>query len=370
MQNHVAVNIYPERFAQNIRFLKQAVSPAKLCVVMKSDAYGHGLAELAPVAAAAGADAIGICSNDEARTLRQLLPNIPLIRLRSALKQEYDESASLLNLEEQVGSLEVAEYLHQLGLRRQRPIPVHIKIDTGMGRSGFFVEQQEAIKQVCQLAGLKVVGLMTHFASADDQDLAQTEAQLAKFSLLKHQLSQYLPADVLCHSHNSAASIRLKGQRADLVRIGAACYGAQTSQCFEQPAELQTVMDMHTSVMEVRDVPAGTSIGYGSKFTTRCNSRIASIPVGFGEGYPRALFNKGQVLINGQRCPVIGRVSLNITTIDITQLKQPVAWGDDVVLLGQQGDESISLEELAGEFDSVHTEINLMAGLMNQRSYL
>lgn len=336
---------------------------------MKSDAYGHGLAELAPVAAAAGADAIGICSNDEAHTVRQLLPSIPILRLRSALKEEYDESARLLQLEEQVGSLEVAEYLNQLGLRRGRPISVHIKIDTGMGRSGFFVNQLEAIKQVCLLSGLQVVGLMTHFASADGEDLAQTEAQLAQFALLKQQLSQYLPENVLCHSHNSAATIRLKDHCADLVRIGAACYGAQTSQCFEQPSELESVMDMNTNVMEVRDVPAGTSIGYGGLYTTTKASRIASIPVGFGEGYPRALFNKGQVLIKGQRCPVIGRVSLNITTIDISKLREPVSWGDEVVLLGQQGNESISLEELAGEFDSVHTEINLMAGLMNQRNY-
>ena len=126
---------------------------------------------------------------------------------------------------------------------------------------------------------------------------------------------------------------------------------------------------MTTRVMEVRSVPAGVTIGYGSLFRTRRKSRIASIPVGFGEGYPRSLFNKGVVLIRGQRCPVIGRVSLNITTIDVTDLTDDIGWGEEVVLIGNQGDQSVTFEELADKFDSVHTEINLMAGHMNQRSY-
>jgi alanine racemase len=143
----------------------------------------------------------------------------------------------------------------------------------------------------------------------------------------------------------------------------------RTSTAFENPPELRPVMSMSTRVMEVRQVAPGTDIGYGSLFRTKRDSRIASIPVGFGEGYPRSLFNKGVVLINGQRCPVIGRVSLNITTIDITDLDGETRWGDPVVLVGEQGGEAITFEELADRFDSVHTELNLMAGHMNGRSY-
>ena len=128
-------------------------------------------------------------------------------------------------------------------------------------------------------------------------------------------------------------------------------------------------MSMKTQVMEVRTVPSGVPIGYGSLFRTSRKTRIATIPTGFGEGYPRSLFNKGIVLIRGQRCPVIGRVSLNITTIDITDLDADVGWGEEVVLVGRQGGEVITFEELADKFDSVHTEINLMAGHMNERSY-
>ena len=369
MQYHVTVNISPKQFAENIRYLRQKVMPAKLCVVMKSDAYGHGLQMLAPVAMAAGADCIGICTNNEARIIRKLDPDVTLLRLRSALQEEYEESANFLRLEEQVGSIVLAEYLDGLGRRRGKPIPVHIKIDTGMGRSGFFTQDLEAIKAVCEKNGLQVVGIMTHLANADSADLSGARQQLDRFWELRGRLGDYLPDDVLAHTHNSAATIRLAERRADMVRTGAACFGVRTSNDFENPRELQPVMSMKTRVMEVRRVPAGATIGYGGLFHTTRKSRVATIPVGFGEGYPRSLFNKGVVLIRGQRCPVIGRVSLNITTIDITDLEADIGWGEEVVLIGRQGDDAITFEELADKFDSVHTEINLMAGHMNERSY-
>ncbi len=369
MQHPVKVNISPASFANNIRYLRRLVAPAKLCVVMKSDAYGHGLEALAPVAAEAGADCIGVCTNPEAAVVRRLLPGMTILRLRGALSEEYDESVASLGIEEQVGSLQAAEYLNTLGQRRGRPVPVHLKIDTGMGRSGFFPHQVEILQAVCAMPGLKIVGLMTHLANADAADLDSTQRQLQRFDSLRKVLADTLPGDVLVHTHNSAATLRLPEQRGDLVRVGAACYGVRTSTEFENPPALRPVMSIRTWVMEVRRVPAGTPIGYGSLFRTHRDSRIATIPVGFGEGYPRALFNKGIVLIKGRRCPVVGRVSLNITTLDITDLDVPVEWGDEVVLIGDQGSERVTFEEMADRFDSVHTELNLMAGHMNRRSY-
>ena len=184
------------------------------------------------------------------------------------------------------------------------------------------------------------------------------------------QLVDVLPADILIHTHNSAATVRLADRRRHLVRVGAACYGVRTSQDFQNPAALRPVMSVKTRVAQVRDIPAGKTIGYGGLFTTERDSQIVSLPVGFGEGYPRALFNKGVVLIHGRRCPVVGRVSLNITTVDVTDLETPVRWGDEVVLVGRQGDEEITFEFLADKFASVHTEIHLMAGSMNDVEYV
>ncbi len=366
---HIAVRVSKQTFHNNIRYLRELAAPCKICVVLKANAYGHGLESLAPVAAEAGADYLGICTNPEAGVIRQLGIDLPILRLRMALPDELAESAQQLNVEEQVGSWQAAEFLSSLAAKVGRDLPVHIDIDTGMGRSGFFVEQADLIRRVIALPGLKIVGMLTHFPTADAADLHGTEKRLEAFERLRDQLRDVLPEEALIHTHNSAATVRMGARQHNLVRVGAACYGVRTSQEFANPDALQPVMSVSTRVAQVREIPAGYNIGYGERFTTKRDSLIASLPVGFGEGYPRSLFNKGIVLIHGQRCPVVGRVSLNITTVDVTDLQTPVQWGDEVVLVGRQGDDEITFEFLADRFDSVHTEINLMAGSMNQVCY-
>ncbi len=366
-QHHVQVLVSRENFFNNIRYLRRLVAPSKLCVVMKANAYGHGLAALAPVAVEAGADMLGICTNPEAETIRRLGLKIPLLRLRMALEAEMEESVRELDVQEQVGSREAAAYLSAAGVRRGRPVEVHLDIDTGMGRSGFFPEQIDEIRQVISLPGLSIAGVMTHFPTADSNELAQTSAQIERMERFCAEIG--LPENALVHTHNSAATVRLTEHRRAMVRVGAACYGVRTSREFENPTELKPVMSFRTWVAQVRDVPKGCTVGYGGLFTTARDTRIASLPVGFGEGYPRALFNKGIVLIHGKRCPVIGRVSLNVLTIDVTDLDSRVRLGDEVVLIGSQGGEEITFEEMADKFSSVHTEINLMAGSLNTISY-
>src|SRR5579862_975905 len=170
-QHHVQVRVSRENFFKNIQYLRRLVAPAKLCVVMKANAYGHGLEALAPVAAEAGADMLGICTNPEAETIRRLGLNIPLIRLRMALEAEMEESVREFDVQEQVGSQEAAAYLSAAGVRRGRPVDVHLDIDTGMGRSGFFPEQIDLIRQAMTMPGLSIAGVMTHFPTADSSEL-------------------------------------------------------------------------------------------------------------------------------------------------------------------------------------------------------
>jgi alanine racemase len=368
-QHHVTVSVSRETFASNIRYLRTQLAPSKFCVVMKANAYGHGLPGLAQTAIQAGADYLGICANPEAWKIRGIDKSIPILRLRMALPEELDESVGSLNMEELVGSTEVAEYLDQAGRKRGQAVPVHIKIDTGMGRTGFFPEQLDEIRRACDMPGLKIRGIMTHLAKADAKDLGDAENQLEAFGRLRQTLENDLPDDVLNHTHNSAASVRMPEKRADLVRVGAACYGVRTSQHFSNPAALRPVMSVKTRIAQIRRIPAGKTIGYGGLFTTTRDSLIASLPIGFGEGYPRALYNKGIVLIRGQRCPIVGRVSLNVITVDITDLEEKADWGEEVVVIGAQGKETVTFEEMADLFDSVHTEINLMAGSMNEITY-
>src|SRR5580658_7531696 len=202
-QHQVEVLVSRKKFSDNIQILRRLVAPAKLCVVMKANAYGHGLAALAPVAAEAGADMIGICTNPEAETIRRLGLKTPLLRLRMALEAEMEESVRELDIQEQVGSLEAAEYLSAAGVRRGRPVDVHLDIDTGMGRSGFFPEQLDEIRQAMRLPGLRIAGVMSHFPAADASELAQTSAQIEQMERLCGELG--LPGDVLVHTHNSAA---------------------------------------------------------------------------------------------------------------------------------------------------------------------
>lgn len=370
LQKHIEVAISRSAFGKNVRWLRERLAPAKLCVVMKSDAYGHGLSELLDTAVGAGADYLGICTNDEAAQIRTGHPDHPIMRLRAALPNELEESIESLQVEEIVGSARVAEFLDGLGKRRGRPVPIHLKLDTGMGRTGLLPDELEQAKRVCAMRGLRVRGIMTHLPCADAADLGDTRRQLDEFQNMVARLADDLPDDVLVHSHNSAASVRLPELRGGMARVGAACYGVRTSTCFENPDALLPVMRIRTRVMEVRQVPAGRTIGYGSLFRTERPSRIATLPVGFGEGYPRALFNKGIVLIKGRRCPVVGRVSLNVVTVDVTELEGDVRWGDEAVLVGSQGDETITFEDLANLISSVHTEINLMAGRFNKRLYV
>ncbi len=370
LQKHIEVAISRGAFAHNVGWLRERLAPAKLCVVMKSDAYGHGLSELLDTTVEAGADYLGICTNDEAAQIRAKHPDHRVMRLRAALPDELEESVESLRVEEIVGSAQVAEFLDGLGKRRGRAVPVHLKLDTGMGRTGLLPDELEQAKRVCAMPGLLVRGIMTHLPCADAADLDDTRRQLEEFRGMVARLADDLPDDVLVHSHNSAASVRLPELRGGMVRAGAACYGVRTSTCFDNPDELRPVMHIRTRVMEVRQVPAGRTLGYGSLFRTERPSRIATLPVGFGEGYPRALFNKGMVLIKGRRCPVVGRVSLNVTTVDITELEGDVRWGEEAVLVGSQGNESMTFEELADLVFGVHTEINLMAGEFNKRLYV
>jgi alanine racemase len=369
--HHVEVRVSRPTFYRNVRYLRQLVSPAKLCVVMKANAYGHGLEALLPAAVEGGADVIGICTNPEAAAIRRNgFLSMPLLRLRMALPAELEESVASLNVQEQVGDEQVAQQLSAAGVRRGRPVQVHLKIDTGMGRCGFYPEALETMRAIAKLPGLEIVGLMTHFPTADGAELEQTVEQIAAFDALRVQLADALPPDVLVHTHNSAATVRLPRARGSMVRVGAACYGVRTSREFDNPEALEPVMSFRSWVAQIREIPKGRTIGYGSLFETKRDSRIAALPIGFGEGYPRGLFNKGIVLIKGQRCPVVGRVSLNVTTIDITDVDAAVSVGDEAVLIGRQGGEKVTFEEMADKFASVHTEINLMAGFMNPIQYV
>ncbi|MFO7819384.1 MAG: alanine racemase, partial [Halanaerobacter sp.] len=272
-----------------------------------------------------------------------------------------------VEIEEMLGSWEQALRLNRLGLKYQEKIAVHINLDSGMGRSGFYFKRETERKQLLdlpELPGIKVVGIMSHFPRAEEQKLTRTKEALTRFkaavAYLREHNSSY--KNTLVHAASSALGIRVPESHLDMARFGALIYVSRLSKHVPLIEGIKAVMSWKTRVIKVSKVEAGASLGYGAYRTDR-PTRIATLPVGYGDGYPRELSNKGYVLIQGEKCPVVGSICLNTMTVKVPK---KVTLGDEVVLLGCQEDNCIKAEELAAQFDSVHTEVQL-AGVFNQR---
>ena len=366
MQHHTRLWIDLRAYEENIRAFLSMLSPScRLCAVVKSDAYGHGLSALAPIAVNAGAAYLGITENEEACVLRDLNLACPLLRLRPATREEA-EAAWPDAVEEIVGSYESARMLSEIGVRRGRPIPVHLKLDVGIGRMGFsFSSHRQDIDKTLALDGIRLVGIMTHFPVADEENLTETRRQLGRFEGEAAELQSRLTAPLLVHAANSSATLRLPESHKDLVRIGIASYGLPPSPAVDLPESLQPVLSWITAVVQVREVPAGAAIGYGMTYRTSRAQRIATLPVGYADGYVRALSNRAHVLIRGRRCPIVGRVSMNMTTVDVTGL-DGVVLGEEAVLIGRQGNQHIPLHELSDLAGTITYELACLIGACNR----
>lgn len=369
MKHHTRLFINLRAYNQNIRYLKRNVShPCKICAVVKADAYGHGLAQLAPIALHAGADTLGIVDNWEAQAVRDLGLTCPILRLRPAILDEVHEALQW-EVEEIVGNVDSAQQLSCLAQKTGREIPVHFKIDTGIGRMGFALDSIDDIKKASALPGLKIIGVMTHFPCADAEDLNITRKQSEQFHQFKSVVKVHLPADCIYHSANSAAALRFNQCHDDMVRLGIASYGLQPCADVQLDSAIEPVMSWKTRIVQIRNMPRGATIGYGMTYQLKHNTRIATLPVGYADGYLRAFSNQAEVIIRAERCPVVGRVSMNMTTVDVTHLPS-VQVGDEVVLLGKQGDQVITAEQLARWASTINYEIACLIGKIAPREYI
>ncbi len=362
--NPSSVPIHAQAYHHNIIVIKNRLpKTAKICAVVKADAYGHGLEALAPEAIQAGVSYLGITENQEAQVIRDLGIQFPLLRLRPALLEEVREAIPL-QIEEIAGSYKSAVLISNAAKERNQTVSVHLKIDAGISRMGFHLPQQyEDLHQSISLPHLKIKGVMTHFPSADEDDAVTLEQEKRFVSLL-----DTLPINqsgLIVHTSNSAASLRLPERTHSMVRVGIASYGLRPSNSFILPSELQPVMNWKTRVVQVREVPKGSTIGYGMTYTTGWDSRIATLPIGYANGYLRTLSNNADVLIHGRRCPVVGRVSMNLVTVDVTDLNH-VQIGDECVLVGRQGDETVTLDELAERAGTISYEMACLIGMCNK----
>ncbi|MGC9326041.1 MAG: alanine racemase [Candidatus Hinthialibacter sp.] len=366
MHHHTRVCINLRAYAKNLQKVASLLSPAcRLCVVLKADAYGHGLDLLAPAAYAAGVDAIAIADNAEAEIVRKLGIPCTLIRLRPSFPEEVEESLQW-GVEEIAGSLDQAIYLSELGEKKRSPIPVHLALDVGIGRMGFsYSSQKDQIERVCRLPGLRIAGVMTHFPCADEEKLSISKEQWIRFNQDVESIKPMLPKDVVVHIANSAAILRMPESHHHMVRLGIVSYGLSPSPAVSMAPDIQPVMSVATKITQIRDVAKGSTIGYGMTYRLDRDSRIAVLPIGYANGYLRAFSNKSDVLIRQTRCPVVGRISMNMTTVDIGRLSE-VQPGDEAVLLGVQGTQYISADELARCAGTINYEITCILGNLNR----
>lgn len=332
--------------AENVSAIRKAVgSGVKIMPAVKADGYGHGAVQVSRAAISAGADMLGVASVEEAIELRDAGISVPILILGCTAPDsareiiEFDLSVTVSDLS---FACVIADEAAQLGKRAR----VHVKVDTGMGRIGVPVEN--AVELVTSLVGLPSVeldGIFTHFPSADEEDPSFTEEQIRVFKSLLSELDDLGIVPVMSHSANSAAILDHGSSYLDMVRPGIMFYGLYPSPSSTRSVPLHPALTLRTKIIFLKDVPPGKTISYGRTFATTRRTKVATIAAGYGDGYSRHLSNQGEAAVNGHRAPIVGRVCMDQTMIDVTDVPE-VAVGDDVVLLGG-GYDYLAVERIA-----------------------
>lgn len=389
----------------NLRNLKKAAEPANVLAVVKSEAYGHGLEEIAQTVWEEGVWGMGIVSIAEGKRIRKLGINCPLVMIAPILPAQMDQ-AILNDMSPAVFDYEFAEELSRRSVALGRVTKVHIKVDTGMGRLSVDADKTvEFALKAAKLPGLKIEGLYSHLAAADSLDQSYTQLQYRRFASCVKQLEEaglHIPVK---HLAASAGMILLSAPRYDLTRAGIAMYGlwpspevkmivasrngslndlanaqvtgdpetdaAGTEAFRNNPAAdfLRPALSFKTSVMQVKMLKAGSCISYGCTFMCHRETKIAVLPIGYADGYDRRLSNVGEVLIHGARAPIVGRICMNICMVDVTDIPD-VKVGDEAVLLGSQQGATITAEEIAAKIGTINYEVVTRLPMHIPRIYL
>jgi alanine racemase len=362
-----------DALAHNFHLIRERVgSRVKVLAAVKANAYGHGAVECARRLQGEGVDWFGVALPEEGIELRQAAITKPILCLAGFW--EGQQSACLQhNLTPVVYRRETIELLDRAAAERQVIADVHVKVDTGMGRLGVrFAEITDFCESLARFRNIRVGGLMTHLASADDEAQEDfTREQLRRFeqAIALFRERGFTPTHI--HAANSAGLFAYSESRGNMVRPGGTLYGFVRDVLPENVSEpsLRPVMSLHTRILLLKHVPRGDKLGYGSTFETSRDSLIATLPIGYDDGYRRALSNLARVIVRGHFAPVVGRVSMDLTLIDVTDVPD-VAIDDQVTLLGRDGELSISAEELGELSQTISYEITCGISSRVPRKYL
>jgi alanine racemase len=349
--------------------VRRRLSPGvKLLAVVKADAYGHGLVPAARTLAAAGAEYLGVASLEEGSALRQEGFTTPILLLMGIVPRE-SQAAVAANLEVVLYRQDVAQALEAAARSLGKKARVHLKVDTGMGRLGVMPEEVlPFLASVKNSPHIEVLGLISHLAMADSPDANYTRKQLEVFlKLLSAARGQgwELPYS---HIANSAALMEFPEAHFGMARPGISLYGSPPSPARSWGVDLKPVMSLTAQVLQVKRLPPGHCISYGCTYTTGDWHTLAVLPVGYCNGYPRLLSNRGEVLVKGRRAPIRGRVCMNLTMVEVSHIPE-VAVGEPVTLLGQDGGDRLTADDLAAWAETISYEIYCALGSANPRRF-
>lgn len=346
-----------DAIAQNVKNIKKLIGKKKeLMAVVKGNAYGHDILEISSVVLENGATRLAVARLEEAIFLRKAGITVPILVLGLTLKPQAESLVSY-DITPTVCEFEMIEKLSESAVQMNKMAKIHLKVDTGMGRIGIFPDDVlRFIKRIKALKKVEIEGIFTHFSVADEKDKFYTEEQFRKFIEILTILEKEGIKIPIKHVGNSATLLDLPHMWLDMVRPGLAIYGLYPSKEVKKTINLIPAQQFKTKIVFIKELPRGESISYGRIYITKRRMRVASLPVGYADGYNRLLSNQGEVLVRGQRVPIIGRVCMDQCMIDVTNLTQ-VEIGDEVVLWGRQGEEMITVEEIAQKIRTINYEI-------------
>ena len=371
MHQRLYAEIDLKAIASNIQLIRKLTAPnAKIMAVVKADAYGHGIIPVSRTVIENGADYLGVAICEEGIELRKYGLECPIVILgytpRHLLEQVIKN-----DLNQTVYTYEAGELLSKTARRLAKVADINIKIDTGMSRLGFLPNNDSIsdIVAISELPALNIAGFFTHFAVADEEDLSFTEHQLTQFSDFMQKLEACGIRPPMCHCSNSAGLLDGERFHLDMVRPGILIYGLPPSKQFDVEAlGFKSVMSLKSQVSLVKSIDKGTSVSYGRRFYAKRPTIAATVPAGYADGYARCMSNGGQVLIHGSYAPVIGTVTMDQFIADVTDIPD-VRIGDEVVLMGRQGENRITADDIAGLRATINYEVICGIGKRVPRKY-
>lgn len=354
----------------NMIEIRKQVGNKTIIAIVKADAYGHGAIDVSTVLLENGADKLGVAVITEALELRESGVDAPILILGYT---PLDFAGELIcqNIEQTVYSLEYAIGLSEIALKEDKEMNIHIAVDTGMGRIGFLLNEEgiNDIEKISNLKNINIKGIFTHFATADETDKEYTMLQMDRFKEFNKKLEERGIEINEKHISNSAAILDIKESYFDAVRPGIIMYGYYPSnEVMKEKINLKPALTLKSNIVHVKVLPKGEYISYGREFKTERESIIATLPIGYADGYTRALYKQGKVIVNGKIAPIVGRICMDQCMIDVTDLDS-VSVGDEVILIGEDQGVKFNADDIAELLNTINYEVLCVIGKRIPRVY-